>query len=190
MAWNMGLMGAALSSAPAVDFDLLETTILTSNVNSVNFTGLDSYTDYKDLHVRVIARSTRGGDADTCNIRFNNDSSNSYITHRVTADGSLSIITNTNDSSQRYMQMAATTSGAGVFGGGTIDIFDFLDSSKNTSSMCKTTLQRGTSPILRFSTGSFLKTDPISQISFFPIDGSDTFVSGSRFSIYGIKGGA
>ena len=67
----------------ATGFDLLETTTLTSNASSVSFSGLDAYSDYKHLQLRI-----NGKFSSSVRLQLNGDTGSSYSWHQIYGDGS------------------------------------------------------------------------------------------------------
>jgi len=175
-------------NAPAVPggYFLLETTTLTSSASSVSFTGLGSYTDYKHLQIRMITRTSTGNAGDGIDMIFNSDTSSSYAEHRLQRSGSsVASSANTSQSAMIVAYTAGDGTTADAFGGCVLDILDFSSTSKNTTvrSLSGDSAHGG----LLFSSGLYFKTDAITSIELTD-EGSDNFVSGSRFSLYGISG--
>ena len=69
-------------------FDLLETTVLGSDTASVTFSNLNTYSAYKHLQIRLVARSTNASASRSVRIQFNGDTASNYAYHYLLGDGS------------------------------------------------------------------------------------------------------
>jgi len=169
------------------DFDLLETTTLASSASSVTFSGLGSYTDYKHLQIRMIARTDRSTNGDAFDMRINNDSGSNYTYHFLQGDGT-SVSSSGTGSQNRILLLRIASNGdvANSFGGGVIDILDTLDTSKNTTVRALAGSSASFQQ-LALNSGLYTSTNAVNEINFFPSSGNN-FVTGSRFSLYGIRG--
>lgn len=182
----LGILASAGAGA-AGSYDLLETEILTSNASSVTFTGLGSYSDYKHLQIRAVARSTRSAVNENVRMQMNNDTGSNYSRHQLRGDGS-SVISEaaTSQSSAFVSTITAASQGSNQFSGNVIDILDFSDSSKNTTIR---TLYGSPSTEIGLASGAFFNTAAITEIDLI-LQSGGSFITGSRFSLYGLKAGA
>jgi hypothetical protein len=184
----LGILNAqAAAAGGAGAYDLLETTILDSDASSVEFTGLDAYTDYKHLQIRAVARTDRASAGAILQLRFNADSGSNYARHSLTGDGSaVTSFGVANDSKTDLARVAAASSVADAFGSLVADILDFSSASKNTT-LKSFNAGFGAPGSLYLSSGGYFITDPITSLEIFDAD-ANNIVSGSRFSLYGIRG--
>jgi hypothetical protein len=179
---------AGIPLPPTGDYDLLATEILTSSTSSVTFSSLGDYaTDYQHLQIRFVARSTRSGNTDDpMNLQFNTITSG-YFNHQLSGDGS-SVTSGgaTSESAIRVGRLTAASSSANAFGAGVIDILDPFETTKNTTfrSLSGST----NSNLISVFSGSHATTSALTEIKLLPLIAS--FASGSRFSLYGLKGSA
>lgn len=170
-------------------YDLLETQILTSSAASVTFTGLGSYSDYKHLQIRAVARSDAGIDATfNTTLRFNGDSGSNYSYHYLGVE-SLSSPFSSNASSRTsillndWLPLGNTT--ANVFGALVMDVLDFANTNKYKTIRRFSGVAGITQPDLMFSSGLWQSNVAIS--SFVIASSAGNFVAGSRFSLYGVR---
>ena len=183
----LGILAVAGAGAAggASSFDLLETTLISTNTASVTFSGLGSYSDYKHLEIRWTARTNMADDFDELRIRLNSDTGSNYNGHQL--QGSGSSVASAGGSTLSYTGVASlpgNTSTANAFASGVTSIADFSSSSKNTT--LRTLAGRnGTFNLIRLASGLWNNTAAVTTILLYP--GSGNFVSGSRFSLYGIK---
>ena len=168
-------------------FDLLETTTLTSSASSVTFSGLGAYSDYKHLQIRAAVRSNRSsGVYDLASLRLNSDSGTNYIWHTLEGNGSsVSSYTYGTSSGIQLGAMPEATDDAGAFGSFVLDILDFANTSKNTTTRNLTGWISGTYPQIRLSSGLWMNTNAVTSVQINSDAGN--FITGSRFSLIGVK---
>jgi hypothetical protein len=177
----LGILSAAGAGEATRTYELIETQILASNQGSVIFTGLATYSStYKHLQVRVVARSANGG-TNTINVwsRLNGDSGANYSWHQIAGSAGTSGTSTTWFASGVVLENGAT---ANVFPASTIDLLDCYSTSKNKTARSLT----GAGSTVRFLSGSWRNTASVTSWELLPNTGN--FLSGSRFSIYGLKG--
>lgn len=193
MALSMGLLGGAGFVAPVAvpAFDLLETQVLTGNQSSVNFTGLIAKyaSEYQHLQLRSAVRSNRGSTVDSVGLRFNGASSG-YAFHVLR--GLNTTRTSYNSLSESSLQdntICGNNGAANNFGAAVTDILDPFSSDKMTTTRCLDGWMDPGENIIAFHSGVYLTTTPVDSINLVSRAGA-SFVAGSRFSIYGVRGGA
>jgi hypothetical protein len=170
------------------DFELIETQILSSSQASITFTGLGSYSAvYKHLQIRAATRTSRTGFSNgLISLRFNGDTTSSYATHQLTGNGSS--VASYASSSQTSILYALTGASADTatngFGGAVLDILDPFSTTKNKTTRSISGVATGA---IEIDSGLYYKTDSITSITLLGIS-STNLLSGSRFSLYGIKG--
>jgi hypothetical protein len=183
MPFGLGFFATAGVSAAAGSFDLLETQVLGTAVGSVTFSSLGTYAStYQHLQVRLVAKDNRGAASSRIYVRLNGSTTN-YIFHTLGANGS-SAYSVTGFTGDRWVFDYATGS-SGNFGAGVIDLLDAFETTKN-----KTVRGLGgqlTAPysVVSLDSGAWFDTAATSSITI----GGDfgDLLSGSRFSLYGIK---
>lgn len=116
---------------PVGAYDALATiNIPSGGVASVTFAGIPS--GYKDLQLRVLARTTRASSLDNLWINFNGDAGNNYYSHRFEGDGSSIYADGFGLSGQPTAFLVPTAANlANVFCGGIMDIIDYSSTTKN-----------------------------------------------------------
>lgn len=184
--YNSLLVGNAFTPPPVPSaYDLLETTELASSASSVSFTGLGSYTDYKHLQIRLTGRSTTSGtNFDYIYMQFNNDTSSNYSWHQLVGEaGGVSSAPGTNQSFMRQGAVARNGETSNKFSAAIIDILDPFSTDKNTTTRSLSGLATN---VIRLDSGSWRNTSSLTDINLSPE--ASSFVSGSRFSLYGIRG--
>lgn len=165
-------------------FDLLETTLISSNTASVTFSSLSAYSDYKHLQIRAVMRKTDSGTSSR--IRLNGDTGSNYARHRLQGNGTS--VTSSGSASQTYMNfplMPDSGMTADGFGAIVVDVLDFSSSSKNTTirSFGGYTVSDG--QVINLDSGFWNNTAAVTSIEFSFTAGS--IEAESRFSLYGVK---
>ncbi len=176
---------AGASAASASAYDLLETTLITTNTATVTFSSLGSYSNYKHLHIRAVIRSYSATVGDRMTLQLNGLAGTNYAEHRMFGNGSS--ITNAGAANQdkiQHLQFPANNGTANSFSVLTIDILDFLNTSKFKTIR---TLMGGywDTKETGLVSGLVKTTNAISSIDFKAVNSG--YGAGSRFSLYGLK---
>jgi hypothetical protein len=150
---------------------------------SVSFTSIPS--TYQHLQIRYLARVTSAITLGDVNIRFNNDSGSNYAWHFLRGSGAaVSVSAGTSTTSiQANDILTGANSASNVFAMGIIDIHDYASTTKNKTARLFTGNDQNGSGYSSLSSGLWMNTSAINRI-----DITQTFASGSVFSLYGIKG--
>jgi len=183
----LGIFSAAGVSGFSSDYELIQTQVLSSNQSAITFSNLDTFAStYKHLQIRYAARSTVAFFTETILLRVNDISTTSYVNHRLIGTGS-SVVSGVDNSATwiraGLIQGSAATSNA--FGAGVIDLLDAY-ASKNKTFRALSGVTNG-EPVIALYSGAFLATTAISSFVLRSAEGGN-FITGSRFSLYGIRG--
>lgn len=165
-------------------FDLLETQVLTSSASSVTFTGLGSYSDYKHLQVRMVVKDNDNVTTRQLYTQFNSDTGASYAAHYLGSNGS--IVFSGGYTSQTRIYTANIFGSAKPFTPIVQDILDFSSSNKNTTTRTFVGRVENAYDVFLWS-GLWVNTNAVTSITY-TTNGASGIASGSRFSLYGIKG--
>jgi hypothetical protein len=185
----LGIFSAAGAGGVQGDYELISTTLISSNTPSVTFDVSSFASTYKHLQLRQTTRSTNNSTEDFFYLRFNSQTTG-YTNHSLGGTGSIVFSGNETSSYPNGILSALGTTGAtsptSAFGAGVIDLLDPFATTKNKtvrlfSGNVNTAYFR-----LGLSSGSWMSTNATTSISVHALVGS--FVSGSRFSLYGIRG--
>jgi hypothetical protein len=177
---------ASSGAAPMGDYELIQTTILGSNQASVIFDVSSFASTYKHLQIRAVMKTDHAAPWEVGQIRLNGDSGSNYSAHGLLGNGSsVSSYAVTSGSSIGYFTAGTTT--ANTFGGLVIDILDSYSTTKNKTLRIMSGAVPATSMELRFISGAWYNTASITSATLSPVFGT-TILTGSRFSIYGIRG--
>ena len=186
----LGILDYPVGAAGVAAYDLLETEILTGSQASVTFSSGGVWADYQHLQIRATVRTDRSPiNYGICNLIFNSDTTSSYANHEFYGtDGSVQTDANTSDANIRVaLRGAGLGSAANSFGAGVVDILDINSTNKNTT--IRTLTGSTDEAIIGLGSGAYFKTDAITSLTLSPEVGSN-IVTGSRFSLYGLKASA
>jgi hypothetical protein len=178
------LSAAGAGGAVTGTYELISTTILGTATASVTFSNLGDYsTTYKHLQVRTLARTSHTS-TDYLDMRLNG--ATSFWEHGLEANGSSVSSYNSAGlaTSMAVALVANSTSTTNSFGGAVIDLLDPYSTTKNKTI-------RGLGGFggvnIALRSGSWASTSSVTSITLLPSSGAN-LVSGSRFSLYGIRG--
>ncbi len=171
-------------------FHHLETVRLSSTTASVTFSNLGRYTDYQHLQIRYTARSNRAGtDLEEMILRLNNDSGTNYSQHQIFGSAGVSVAA-VGGGSSTYAQIGITSGSVNGshFVGGTIDLLDVFETTKNKTLMgfagwhgTDSSYRNG----ITLRSSAWYNTAAVTSITLLPI--TNSFVASCRFSLYGLK---
>ena len=179
---------AQFRQAAAGDFVLLESQVLSSNQSSVTFSGLGAYaSQYRHLQVRAVVRTSRADIADTMIMRVNgNSSSSSYRSHALVGTGSSVVSEDYSTLSGIFAgQPTSANATANAFDAVVLDLLDPFDASKNKT--VRRLSGNPNTPRVWLTSGLWISTASITSLEFLSLNAAN-FVTGTRFSLYGIRG--
>jgi hypothetical protein len=168
-------------------YELISTTILASSAASVTFSGLGtSAAAYKHLQIRITARDNRAAEDNTNSISFNGDTTyTNYRSHYIQGYGG-SVTSGTLQQATAFIlagPIKSANSTASTFGATVVDILDWAGT-KN-----KTVRALGGEPNsgVALWSGLWMSTAAITSLTIQPFTGGSSYVTGSRFSLYGLR---
>jgi hypothetical protein len=171
------------------DYDLITTTLITTNTASVTFGSLGDYSStYKHLQIRfTIQRTGSANSLGGIELQFNGNTGSNYAMHLLDGNGTSVVSQNETSTNDIYIRdIIPLVSETNNFGAGIIDILDPYSTSKNTTvRFLKGAIAPGEKEV-GLGSGFFNNTASITSIKIEPE--FESFVSGSRFSLYGIRG--
>lgn len=186
----MPILGILASSfAAAGDYESIATvTVGSGGASSVTFSSIPS--TYAHLQIRYTARQNTFG---ALWLTYNGDTSvNNYTTHRLFGDGTA--VTSQGWGTGTFKQfvsgIAGNTDLANTFGVGVVDILDYANTSKFTTSRSLSGVDfNGFTPHsgqIFLSSGLWVNTAAVTSILIEPQN--PNFLQHSTFALYGIKG--
>lgn len=185
--WNMGLLGAA--GGVAGDYELIATEILGSAAASVTLSSIPQ--DYKHLQIRITARTSRtfsGNSNDVYRLTLN--SATPTTGHALFGNGS-SVSSFVTSFLGFPPSVSSPATNSGIFGGAIFDILDYTNTSKNRvvrslSGHHMTNNGNGDVGNIGLFSNLYLSTEATNSVTITTT--VSTYLAGSRFSVYGIRG--
>lgn len=171
-------------AVPSSEYLITTTVVGATPLSNVVF-DVSSYAGvYKHLRLVLAVRTTRtAANNDQIGVTFNGDSGIKYIRHELIGDGStiVALASGTQDNIT-LREIETNLNSAGQFNAIDVDILDPFSSTKNTT-LRALNGTAGRSRIV-LSSGAYFDTAVVTSITLTDLFG--TFVTGSRFSLYGV----
>ena len=168
------------------DFDLLETVETGASVSSVTFSSLNSTygSDYQHLQLRLVMQDTDAL-SNTQNLFLKLNGGTGSRTHYLEGDGS-TVSSDTKTDSYIRVRSGFTKGGDTYgFSVSVIDILDAFDTSKNKTVRYLSGAYALNANGVALGSGFRSDTTALDTIT---LDGNDAINTGSRMSLYGLKG--
>ena len=162
-------------------------TVGSGGTSTITFTSIPS--TYKHLQIRGIGKvNGTASDFPDFFIRFNGDSTyTNYYSHQLGGDGSSAYASNSGGSSTATGGLIGDINGA-QFTAKVIDILDYTNTSKNTTTRALSGWDANGSGQLRFASNVWLNTAAVTSIDLVVRSSPTTISQYSSFALYGIKG--
>jgi hypothetical protein len=183
----LGLLSQGGGGAGAGSFEQIETVIASGSTASVTFSSIPS--TYKHLQIRATHRALYSFSGDLLHLmRLNGDSSSNYNWHSLAGqDSSAYVGGGTSATSMRIGLTPAALTTANAFATSIIDILDYTNTNKHTT--IKTLVgSNGTQHNVGLYSGAWRNTSAVTSLTLLNDVGFGNYTSGSRFTLYGIKG--
>jgi hypothetical protein len=187
LGFPLGILSAAGAGGVAGTYELIETQILGSNQASIIFSNLGTYSStYKHLQIRYAAQtSATVSDNTPLVLRMNGDTGANYRYHDLFGNGSS--VQSSSGAEAWPGQLTTQKSGmTNRFAPGVLDILDAFSATKNTTvrGFCGTSGVDTSYVLLKSSLWN--NTASITSLTVSGVSGN--LITGSRFSLYGIRG--
>ena len=165
---------------------LIQTTVVGATpAASIEFDVSDYAGIYRHLKIIGMARTNRADVGDLVLVRFNSDTATNYSDHFLRGNGSSPTSgARASSNSARFRRIAGGNDTANVFGAFVIDLLDPFETTKYPTIRVLGGSPAATYSEIALSSGSWRNTAAITTIDLIGENGS--FVSGSRFSLYGV----
>ena len=176
--------GGAAASTTA--YESIATTTVGTSVSSITFSSIPA--TYTHLQLRWIARSDRAAAQDFVDIRLNADTGANYAAHLLYGDGATATSTAyVSNTSVGVIFMPGSTATASVFGVGVMDILDYTNTNKYTTTRILGGADINGSGRIVLGSGVWMNTAAVTTLTIIS-DNASTFSQYSKFALYGIKG--
>jgi len=178
----------APSTAVAGTYESIAT-VTGSGANSVTFSSLGSY---MNLQIRANVRCTGASGTSLLWWRVNgNSTTTNYTSHGLGGDGSTAFAYNLGSSYGMGLIGSTAHSGSttNTFSGIIVDIFDYANTSKNTTVRSIRGEDYVTTGEIRIASSAFFQTTAVTSLTIGFLDnGGSQFATNSSIALYGIKG--
>ena len=172
--------------APAVtnSYESIATFTATGSSNTITFSSIPS--TYKHLQIRGLLKNTNGGAYDDPTyLQFNGDTGSNYNYHSVYGNGSGANAFN-GSGTQIVAYGTPANNFTDIWGAAIIDILDYTDTNKNTTTRWMNAFDANGSGSINFASGLWRNTAAVTSISLITSGGN--WANYSSFALYGIKG--
>jgi hypothetical protein len=178
MSFGLGFWAAAGGGGPQT-YEQIATVFGTGGSTSVTFSSIPTGV-YKHLQIRGAYRYIGSGGAQAFNITFNGDTGSNYSHHRLLGNGSS--VSSTGGSNQSSIFAGFISDN---FGGIVLDVLDAFDTNKFKTTRALMGALAGVNEI-HLTSGNWRNTSAVTSIT---LDSPASGISsGSRFTLYGIRG--
>lgn len=168
------------------DYELISTASVGGS-NAATFTSIPS--TYKHLQIRYTGRGS--SNIQQVNVQFNGDTASNYSFHGIEAytNGTPGAFGYAN---QQYIlagYLTSSTAAANAFGAGIVDVLDYASTNKyKTVRGFSQYVNSGSDNSIQVNSGNWRSTSAITSLTLYLTGGAQNWVTGSRVSLYGIKG--
>lgn len=177
----LGIYASQISGhlwAPSGAYDSIATTTVgAGGASSITFTSIPS--TYTHLQIRGISKMSSGA---SLYMQLNSDTGSNYARHYLNGNGST--VGAGANSSFTNMFAGTTANATSTFGASIIDILDYTNTNKYTTTRSLSGADANGSGYVQFFSGLWMNTAAVSSIT---ITGDSNFDQYSQFALYGIK---
>lgn len=164
------------------------------STSSVSTTGIDTITfsnipqSYKHLQLRGLQRWLNPG-LSYSGVRLNGDSTGgNYSSHVMYKSGSsVASTADTSSGAMVFNDIIGTDYSSGNFATFILDLNDYTSTAKFKTAKSLMGISGGNGDTIRLNSGLWKNTAAVTSITI-TVAGSSTFATGTRFSLYGLKG--
>lgn len=159
-------------------------TVGSGGASSIDFTSIPG--TYTHLQVRYMARGTFSNTEVSIRMRLNSDTGSNYSRHLLEGDGSSAAAYATpNGNLMALGGVPSALATASIFGVGIVDILDYTNTNKYTTSRSLYGQDRNGAGTTGLASSLWMNTNAVTSISIFP--DSNDFAQYSHFALYGIR---
>jgi hypothetical protein len=183
-----GLTGTKYDIASADNYYMepIATVMGTGSSGTITFSNIPQ--GYKHLQIRAIGRTDFAAGNIQIIARFNGDTTTNYSTHNLygIGSGTGTFSGNANVTYTEVGQFAGSTNSSGIMGIAVVDILDYSNVNKFKTTRSLSGNDGNGTGIIILSSGLWMNTAAITSMVI--LAGAGSFLTTSRFSLYGIKG--
>ena len=162
-------------------------TVGSGGSSSISFSSIPA--TYTHLQVRMLFRDTRAVVGDYASLQFNSDTGSNYALHLLSGSGATAAAAGySSQTSIDISRVAGSSATASVFGAAILDILDYTNTNKYTTTRSLGGVDNNGSGEIVLNSGLWMNTAAVSTITIKAQAGSANFEQYSSFALYGIKG--
>jgi hypothetical protein len=180
---------ASSGAAPMGDYELISTSLVANNLSTqVQFTSGGVWSTYSHLQLRIVGRQYWvSGSPDATNMKITiNNSATTYRTHFLRGAGT-SVASGEQSGNANFNRVPVSTSLTSTdFGAMVIDILDINSTTKNKTMRSLGGMVFSYGNWIELASAARFETNAITSLEV--IANSGTLGSGTRVSLYGIRG--
>jgi hypothetical protein len=181
----LGLLSQGGGAANAGAFEQIATVFGTGSSGTITFSSIPA--TYKHLQIRVSARSNDDNAISNLRMTMNGDSAANYSWHFMQGFGSGQWSSAGSSTSLIALRDILSGTSGNIPGSLIIDLVDYADTNKFKTVRALAGLSNGTTQNqVSLISGNYRSTTAVSSLTLSIAAGS--FITASRFSLYGIKG--
>jgi len=182
-----GLFSAGVAPVTNSYESISTVTVGSGGTSTITFSSIPA--TYKHLQLRASCKvSGTAADFPDFMIRFNSDSTyTNYFSHQIGGDGSSAYANNSNSSPTATGGLVGDINGS-TFTGKVIDILDYTNTNKNTTTRTLSGWDANGSGQARFASNLWINTSAVTSIDLVVRSSPTTISEYSQFALYGIKG--
>lgn len=168
------------------DYEAIQNVILSTSSATIQFTSIPS--TYKHLEIRGVGRVNLAGYAQNgCRLQLNGDTGSNYSFQQIYANGSsYGSEGYANQTYGNLGEIASATAPTSVFSPIIIQIFEYTDVNKYKTIKAIGTNDRNGAGQIGVNGSLWRSLSAVTSISLF--EPSSSWIAGSNFTLYGIKG--
>jgi hypothetical protein len=183
----LGSLSSGVAAATG-SYESISSQTLASDTTTITFSSIPA--TYASLQLRILSRSTRAAENANLNMQINSDTGSVYVRHELYGDGATvtaagaaaGVVTNSN-----IARSTGTTATASVFAVSIIDIHNYASSTQNKTIRSFFGYDNNGTGMVGLRSVLYVGTTAVSAFSLTSASSSN-FLTGSVFSLYGIKG--
>ena len=174
--------------SPSSDYESIATATITSNTQQITFSSIPQ--TYTHLQLRSMTRNNRAVTVDGLCIWFNGDFSSNLSPYTANimydANGTQGSVYLTSDS--RFSETAGSTQTANYYGVAVTDILNYTNTNMKKSARAFTALNINGSAWHYYFSTFYNSTSAITSITLNNGGTTDSFITGTKIALYGLKG--
>jgi hypothetical protein len=184
----IGIIASSGGVAVSNSYESISTVTLGSAASTITFSSIPS--TYQHLQLRGVVQASTASALEDCTIRINSDTTSSnYYTHRLWGTGASAASQGFAGGGGYYLYQGVipANSSTNIFGALVIDILDYANTNKNTTTRTLSGVDLNGSGQVALCSGLWLNTAAVNTVTV-SIPAGTNFNQYSQFALYGIKG--